>query len=253
MMLKHYTLPALFTVIAASATAKGLVDLEYEGNSVNQQMITVYGSADSLTLEADVFATLQGNVSRTVNVRRYELEVLPGSFNYFCWGVCYGGILAGSQYMWQSLPQHAIALSPGVAVNNFHAYVQPEHSIGIAKFRYVWFDVDQPNDSDWVDIVFDTTPGAGIHENGNVVNAFSAYPVPSLDGQVDLRYDLATSAGAEMAVYSLLGTEVRRASLSGKVGSVHIEQGDLGAGIYFANLVVDGRAVATRRFVFGSR
>ncbi|MCB9193150.1 MAG: T9SS type A sorting domain-containing protein [Flavobacteriales bacterium] len=138
---------------------------------------------------------------------------------------------------------------------NNHAYVQPNGNVGVAKFRFVWFDVDQPNDSDWVDIMFDTTPGAGIGENTAAVRTFSAYPTPALQGRVDLRFDLVNGGASrtDLVLYSVLGTEVRRVRLTGTSGTVTVEQGDLGAGLYFANLEADGRPIATRRIVFGSR
>jgi hypothetical protein len=162
---------------------------------------------------------------------------------------------AGSLPFWQSQQQHSLQLTPGVEVTNFHAYVDTADVAGVAAFRYVWFDVSQPNDSDWVDIVFDTTPGASIAPVGGAgVRTLDVYPNPSLDQVINVRFELENAQGAqELVLHDLTGTEVRRLRVVSGEGNIRIEQGDLDAGVYFLSVRMNGRIVATRRVVFASR
>jgi hypothetical protein len=182
-----------------------------------------------------------------VNVKRYELNVPAGTENYFCWDVCYGAVFAGQRTSWTSLDP--ISMAAGFIANGFHAYYKPDLHYGEATFRYVWYDVDNINDSTWVDFVFNAGT-AGVSEIAGPVRNFTAYPNPSVGGDVTLDYELATTGTAtRLVVYNMLGERKLVRSIGAAQGHVVLHEGDLASGVWFAVLERDGHALATKRLV----
>ena len=245
----RYTLAcaALFTGVYVSGQVVLLHD--EDGALVNGTVIchAAYGGAtDTISL----LATLTGNVDRTVNLRRYELQVVPNTKNFYCWGVCYTPQDAGAIPVWTSV--HTVNMSPGVEINNFHAYYQPYGQAGPSSFRFVWFDVNAPLDTTWVDLVFGCSVGMG--ESSVAVPSFEAFPNPALDEAMTLHYSLVGALGtSELVVYNTLGEGIRREPIRAASGVLVLRREELQPGIYFATIEVDGRSVLTRRIVIGSR
>lgn len=243
----------LLTGLALMATVSQaqLAELhDLDGNNVNGQLIVHWGDAMTANQEVDVEVTLNGTSQKEINVRRYELQVVPNSSNYFCWGVCYIPQDAGALPVWQAEPQHSLMLSPGVGVDNFHAYHSPNGNLGTSIYRYVWFDVASPNDSVWVDIQFEAT-GVGIAER-NGVEEFSVFPNPSVGRTVNVSFALAGDvAGLSLVVHDALGQPVSMQPLLKTAGRVQLDTQAYPPGVYFATLQRNGVLLSTERLVIG--
>jgi hypothetical protein len=75
------------------------------------------------------------------------------------------------------------------------------------------------------------------------------YPNP-FSGSAFVDYSLPSdSKGATLLVYDLLGRERDSYKLPGNEGHASIDAANLGAGIYFYSMIVDGTSVATRKMV----
>lgn len=221
-----------------------------EGNVVNETVVVKASSIMNSTDTVSLFATLTGDAERTVNLRRYEVDVVESTRNFFCWGVCYTSQSAGTLPVWESA--HPVFMSPGVEVDNFHAYYKPQGQAGVSLFRFVWFDTENPDDSTWVDIQYNAEVGIGESTGG--VLGFDAFPNPALDAPMTVRFTLEPSVvGAELVIYNTLGSKVRRTPVRGSNASIVLQRDELQPGVYFANIEVNGRALLTRRLVIGSR
>jgi len=253
-MINKYALLLSFTSVAGSLFAQDLVILKDEaGNTVNGQLVVQYGDPSAPDHEVDIIANLQGNVSKTLNVRRYETQVLLGTANYFCWGVCYEERPAGGQYLWQSLPQHAVALVPGVDALNFHAYLKPNGQVGVARFRFVWFDIDQPADTAWVDIEF-RSEVVGIDEAVASQYDLAVFPNPSAGADVRVSFaGAAATSATRLVVYNTLGERVHSEGIRASQQAAILSTAALSTGVYFATLEANGITVATRRLVVTGR
>ena len=244
------------TTLAAllcSATLFAQSDLvtlhDTNGVVVNGTTIIVYGSASSFVLEQDIEAELTGSVARNINVRRRELNVVTGSKNYFCWGVCYLARLSGATPLWIS--NDPVLMSPGVVANNFHAYYRPEGNASYCCFQYVWFDMSNPSDTAWVNICFDTQTFTGVEEV-EAAPSLSAYPNPVAGGDVTFTYDVAGGVGgAQLVLYNALGERAVVRSVSTSNGRATVPTANLAPGVWFAALEQNGRMIATRRLVVG--
>ena len=90
MTIRYSSLVALLALAPFAMRAQlDLTVTDVWGTQQNGQAITYYGEASDFEQEVDLHTTLSGPNALTINVRRYELNTVPGSQNYFCWGVCY--------------------------------------------------------------------------------------------------------------------------------------------------------------------
>lgn len=220
-----------------------------EAEVVNGTVIQINAEVTDTTqlLGMGLYAENTSGTARTINVKRYELDVLHGTANYFCWDLCYGERNAGASPLW--IGADPIPMAAGGTANGFHAYYKPKGVAGVSTFRYVWYDMDVPNDSTWVDFVFNVTEPAGIAEVSSV-RGFSAYPNPVASGDVTFSYDLGQSAaGTRLSVYNMLGERKLVRELGAAQGQVVLRADQLGAGVWFAALERNGKPLATKRVV----
>jgi hypothetical protein len=222
------------------------------GNMVNGTTVIYYGDAEAPVLEVGAYVTLAAGENRMVNLRRYELDVQPNTLNYFCWGLCYLEQEAGALPVWQSQPNHALELTAGVPVSDFKAYHVPNGQLGNSSYRFVWFDVGNPNDTAWVDIEFRSSP-VGVEEFGTGVRTFNIFPNPSMGNDVRITVDLEGGLeGTSLVVYNALGGQVQASTLASLHARNVLPVAGLPSGIYFAAVQRHGVALATKRFVITS-
>ena len=221
-----------------------------EGNVVNETVVVCPSATWHTTDTVSLLASLTGDQDKVVNLRRYEVDVLEFTRNFFCWGVCYTSQGSGNLPVWESA--HPVEMVTDSIFNNFHAYYKPQNQAGSSLFRFVWFDVANTDDSTWVDILFDAQ--VGVEENTNGVLGFEAYPNPAVDADVTVRFSLDPAiANASLVVYNALGSKVREDRIRGTNATAVIDRNELRPGVYFANVEVNGTALLTRRLVISSR
>lgn len=250
------TLPLALLIASSLALANvnaqdGILSVtELDGTVVNGTTIHVNAglTGDSAQiLESDLNVENISGATRTINVKRYELDLMEGTENYFCWDVCYGAVWAGQRPSWTSLDP--ISMDAGEIATGFHAYYKPDLHYGEATFRYVWYDVNNINDSTWVDFVFNAGT-VGVSEVAGPVRNFTAYPNPSVGGDVTLDYELATAgAGTRLVIYNMLGERKLVRSIGAAQGRVVLNGDDLLSGVWFAVIERNGHALATKRLV----
>lgn len=251
-MIRHLlALPLLALALTGSAQFAALTDAS--GAQVNGQTIVHWSDQNSPHQSVPVLLQVNGGASRTVSVRRYELSVLPGTQNYFCWGVCYGPQDAGALPVWTAMPQHVVDCDPGVTVNNFQAYYSPQGALGSSVFRYVWFDTAAPADTVWCDIDFRTINNVGLEEVDPSAT-LGVFPNPSRGLDVQFAFELRhVDQALELAVFNALGSRVRTITVRPGQVSARLGTAELAEGLYFASLLQGGKALATQRFVIGGR
>ncbi len=243
----RYSLPLVLSLAVSSVNAQGLVTLtDEDGQVVNGTLIN--GECIYSTDTVSLMATINSSAPLTVNVRRYEIWPVAGSKNFYCWGVCYLPVTSGTNPTWVS--QHPVDMNPGASYDNFHSYYQPEGQTGTARFRFVWYDMANPNDADssWVDIQY--CGQVGVEEPMGATTTLTAWPLPSMGQDIQLDYTLdRLSVGNEVVIYTMLGERVRRISLSATQGRVALPASGLVPGVYFANIEREGRVLATRKLI----
>ena len=127
---------------------------------------------------------------------------------------------------------------------SFHALYN-EDVYGDVIIKYYAYEERTPDQRVSIVVRFRKS-GVGVAEN--VANLGHAYPNPA-SSVVHFDYELSASNTVSVSVYNLLGQEVLNQNLNSLQGQVTISVADLNEGIYFCNLVVNGRAVKTEKFV----
>ena len=251
-MKARFLVPLLALAVLPAAQAQEVpVSLtDAEGAPVNGQVLHVSAALNGDPYQALAQSLRTTNITeevRSINIKRYELDVLPGTQNYFCWTLCYDALPAGERELW--VAHMAVSIAPGESFDGFYGDYMPMGITGTSTFRFVWFDVDNPNDSTSVDVVYTATGAAGVNE-ASAVRGFTAFPNPSMDGNITFGYDLgAALPGTRLAVYNLLGERKLVRDLGGAQGRVALGGGELGNGVWFAVLERNGKALATKRVV----
>ena len=231
--------------------AQNLLDIKDEfGTVVNGETVTVYDLPTAFEMSASLLTNLNGPASKTVNLKRYEIgPLVSGTYNYFCWGVCYIPRLAGVSPLWVSVDP--VIMAPGVDMTNFHGYYRPMGTTGVSTFRYVWYDEAAPSDTAWVDIVFDTQH-VGFAEQSQEAS-FIVYPDPAVGGEVFIESRTGSGSDRDMLlVFNAIGERVIGKMLSAGNASERLSVSNLPDGMYFLSLERNGRPVATRRLVVAS-
>ena len=183
-------------------------------------------------------------------VKRIELSELSGTFNYFCFGVCYGQMAAGANYIFpapsdpESLDYVSVA---GGATSTVNTYLVPNAAVGTTKFRYVVYDGANPSDSAYVDIEFDITPASSIDERTNL--NVSLFPNPC-DDRAILTLDGDFSGNdLEVNLVDILGKKHLSFTNVISPNRITINTSNLAEGVYFVTIRQGPNSVNTSRLI----
>ena len=179
--------------------------------------------------------------NKYVKVSRVENNLgNPNHETYFCWDVCYSASVNNST--------HALEIAPNDSVDSFKLYFVPNGYAGITSVKMRFFD--DPNNADYVEhtFVFDAV-STGIEDDLASKTLAPPYPNPATN-YTTVNYQL-YQAGTRQFVkmYNVIGRELYSQAVYGNTGNVAINTENLNAGIYFINLLVDGKVVSSRKLV----
>ena len=174
-----------------------------------------------------------------VLIEKEVIQDLEGVMNTFCWGMCFGPDVIVSPDA-NEVPAGDINTDE----LSFHALYN-EDVFGDVIVKYYAYEERTPEQRVSIVVRFRKS-GVGVAEN--VASFGHAYPNPA-SLVVHFDYELSASNTVSVSVYNLLGQEVLNQNLNSLQGQVTISVADLNEGIYFCNLVVNGRAVKTEKFV----
>lgn len=236
---------SIFTLILLAAIGcVSAQSLQFEWNG------TVYDEGETIECTNDEYGygeliehmQLRNLTSAPVDVlvKKEVLEDLEGVMNTFCWGMCFGPDVIVSP--------NAVTLEAG-SLNtdelSFHALF--DEAFGRVVVKYTAYVERNPDDAVSIIVNFHRS-GVGVNELNAVCNLGHAYPNPA-STTVRFDYRLASGDNATVAIYNLLGQEVMYQELNGLQGQLSISVADLNEGIYFCNLMVNGQALKTEKFV----
>ena len=188
---------------------------------------------------------IRNNSSEAINVvvKKEEMEVLEGTMNYFCWGLC----LSPEVYVSQPVPMEAGAVS-GEEDFAIHVSFDPEWTMdpaqwlqGVVVIKYTAYNERNEDDKVSIIVKFESNT-TSVAENQ--VSMSQAYPNPASSV---VRFNVNCEGAASVALYNLLGQEVLTQDVEND--QVVLSVADLNEGIYFCNLKVNGQVVRTEKFI----
>lgn len=182
-------------------------------------------------------------VAKNVKVKKIELNMLPAVEGLtICWVSCY------PPFVYES--PDAITIEPNQLCTNFEGdLVYPAGTLGSSTVKFVFFDMDNPNDSSYV-IVNYNIGYVGRSENlAKSVKVSNAYPNPATS-VIYFDYKLpANTSSAQIKVSNLLGNIVSTIELTKNEGKAEINVNNLKNGVYFYTIMINNSATVTRKLV----
>ncbi len=240
--MKKILLFSILLLFAGGLSAQSLT-LFYEGtNLLPGAQIMVIGDPSAEYIQAKVDVKNNGSAAIPTKVKKviHEGDTIPGTSNYFCWGLCFAP--------WTYVSPNEIVIEPGQTVLDFYGDYNPNTLIGSSKVTYVFFNRDNVNDSVAVTVEFKASL-ASIADPITSASLSEVYPNPAINNAM-VNYTLPENhQRASIVVTNMLGSRVKEITLSTAEGQARIPVADMTNGIYFYSLVVDDRIIQTRKFI----
>lgn len=165
--------------------------------------------------------------------------------NAICWVLCFGTDISVSP------PAYALTINPGdtTGKNDFVGHVYPDMDGMPAKgaIRYVFFDMNNPNDTASHTVTYEVTTTFDVPELLQK-ERLSVYPNPASDN-ITLEYDLTGVNSASFQLVNVVGNVVYQRNLPSQIGKIDLNINKLNRGIYFYVLRSGHESVITRKLV----
>jgi hypothetical protein len=218
-----------FSLIAMGVSAQSI--------SLVNPVAQVIGDASTLSGAGEMVAewpvTNISDVQIAVKCNRSVITEVPGSLNYFCWGVCYGETTNVSL-----LAQTIFANDTN---STFYAHYKPQGNPGESIISYCFFNTANPADQacQTVSFCYETSCEIGIEEETNM--KFELVGSNPLKGISFLNYQLPAGLNeGELTITNIQGQLVKAATLTGSSGSILVSSEDFASGVYNFTLVTSG-------------
>jgi len=173
-------------------------------------------------------------------VKKTELQIVPGSENYFCWAQCY----LPSTYV---SPDSILIKGNGVAVD-FSGDYDSQGNVGASYIMYTFFDKNNPTDSVAFVVKYLAGSGVGIEETTPQAEVSNLFPNPAKN-IVSINYDLKGATNARLEIRNILGSVVKVVEINESKGTVKVDVSDLTNGVYFYSFIVDEQVITAKKLV----
>lgn len=217
-------------------------ELYHEGELLPEgEIITILDEPSAIEIVVEVSVKNVSNSAKNVKCRKMEVELIPNTFNSFCWGQCYGGNVYVSPY--------PLTIGPGQINEEFSGHYNPGGNAGITIMCYSFFDDANPSDSTYFYTYFFASL-VGVEDMANNEVSFSdPYPNPA-SNYVSIDYSLPPMVNeATIKIHNLLGSVVKETRLMDESGKSTFNIDDLNEGIYFYSIIVNEETVKTKRLI----
>lgn len=178
---------------------------------------------------------------RAIKVYR-EAVNMYGQSNWFCWVLCWGDFVSDSPY--------PITLAPGESTEEFSAHFNPAGMVADDwQMRYCFYDVADSANFQYCTMVNFSTDGPVSVNEADRVKLGNPQPNPATD-RIQIPFEVLTSVNRmEIAMYNVLGSEVKREVVFGTEGIIELEVSDLVSGLYIYSLLDDNGILSSGRIV----
>lgn len=232
---------ALLTIFSALAISAASAQSSLQ---VQNAPSTVYGGySQSIPLQASFPVVNTGSQDINIKVARKMITEVTGSENNFCWGInCYPPFV--------SVSPSAETIPSGASNTSFLADYVPNNAAGVTTIRYSFFKETGSPDSVHVTINFDAT--ARVASVGKNLNAPATLSSPQPNPANDLTaipYNFPAGSRAKLRIFNTIGGLIKEVNLTQRQGTAIVTTTNLPNGVYFYSLLVDNRAVATKKLI----
>lgn len=261
MLAKFFTMKRKLLFLAFGLTAVFGLNAQSIGltNTNNQSIVddtlifwhAVDTTQFNLDFKHENLVTVTNNSSNTMNIDliREELSFIPGTGDYFCWGTqCFNEVAAGSNPTW--IANDPVNTAPNATAGGigFSIYFAHKNTkVGEALHKFTFTDLlSTPAIQSSLFVRWSLSYLTTVDEIA-LNKSYQLYPNPAEDQfTVDFDQSLA-GANNQVLVFNLLGEEMARTQVAAGQGKLTMQTANLAAGVYFVNLVVDGKMIATKK------
>lgn len=181
----------------------------------------------------------------SVIISRDTVSLVSGTLNYFCWGQCLGPEVNISDPV--AVPANSVSTDAA----SFHQMLDVNgtgtNTPGTSVMVYTAYDRNDPTNMTVLEIWF-AYNAQNVNESAVRCDLGAAYPNPA-KSTVRFDYNISNKDNASIVVYNLLGQKVKSQTISGTQGQAIISVDDMQEGMYFCNLIINGNAVKTEKFI----
>jgi len=231
-----------FGLCVSLLNAQSLTVTDGNNNVVNGDTVYVNGSTNTSTLSVNLKVSNISSTAKKANVKRYEADVVAGSKNNLCFGMCFTDLITGTSPF--SNPNSQITIPANDYTNGFHAYHLPKGYTGVSVYRYVFFDMDNTSDSVYVDIIFTVTNANSVAEENQ--KSFSVY-LNENKHLVVQSHSLQATPEVKVQVYDMFSNRVKEVVVNSS--SFQIPMNELSSGVYLLHIQESDATICTKKIV----
>ncbi len=196
-------------------------------------------STDEVYINLQIQNTGSGEMS--VVAKRYIIHLPQGQQSYFCFSSgCYAPVV--------SISPDNVYLEPSNTDDTFKGYINPKETEGTSVIKYCFVDQISGSDSVCITLTTNISSSVGIVNNSHK-SFIKAYPNPAADQLTVLFNTEKIYSNASIIIRDLSGRIVSEEFVHSAEGLVEINTSGLSNGLYFANLSIDGQALASEKII----
>jgi hypothetical protein len=231
--MKNFLTLIIALILSSTVNAQFLKLLDKNTNSdiTGQSNLIFFGNNQTSYDFSAKIKNISSN-SQDIKVRRIYEERLNGSYDFYCWDLCFDSLVSNSGI---------ITLAAGASDStSFHSTYYSGGSNGVSRIRFKFFTDNNPNDTASFVIHFTTTP-SGIQEQQNSGLIAGVGPIPA-DEQINVHMNRAGN-NVQVQLLDMSGRIVSSEQVN-KIGNHPINTASLSPGIYLLqvsenNLITD--------------
>jgi hypothetical protein len=235
----------MISAFAVAGFAQSLELSNSHGVIPANAIIIQEGSPDSIELITYMNVKNVGTKAIDVLCKKSQLSMQETTEVTMCWaGGCYPSSV--------NISPNAQNMAVGQTITEFVGhYLQSNFQhlqSGESVVRWVFYDQKNVNDSMSVTIKYTSYPLGVEDANTRPAVLSNAYPNPA-DANATFSYSIPAGTSGVVIVRNLLGATMQSERLPSVSGKYSISTGNLGDGIYFYSLMIDGKISQTKKLV----
>ncbi len=224
--------------------SQGLVLKDADGNDITNATLTVHGSPSASYLKAKVFLYNDGEEAIEVWARKIEQEVLPNTFNTFCWAdFCFDVDVVESP--------SGLSLAAGATTidTDFYGQYYPDGQSGTTIVNYEFFSRNESFETVGVTVTYTADATGTSGPRLSQARIADPRPNPARDFTI-FDYQLPPDVrSARLVVRNLTGSVVMETSLDPSGSRLRLETSSLNNGIFLYSFVVNEQVILTKKLV----
>jgi hypothetical protein len=230
-------------IFTSAVRSQSLQLLDWLGNDRSGAIIYVWG--DSTNGSKIQFKLKVKNISSSsisIKSKKIETSQIPGTASNMCFaGQCYLSSVFTSP--------NAATIAPSAMDSSFIGEYSPKGHLGESIITFVFFDVDNRNDSVWIVAHFEAM-SVGIAEiNTPKTTISNPYPNPAVN-YTSFDYSIAEgTSSAKFVLSDILGSRIKEEILINKSGTLVLNTSEIEGGIYFYSFYENDKLILTRKII----